>query len=85
MPSKIYQGFVAYERFYPVSHKFQYPVYCYGLDLDELPRIDQSVRFFGYNRRRPVSIHDRDYLDDRPGTIREKLTRILAEKNQAFP
>ena len=80
MPSKIYQGFVAYERFYPVSHKFQYPVYCYGLDLDELPRIDQSVRFFGYNRRRPVSIHDRDYLDDRPGTIREKLTRILAEK-----
>lgn len=78
--SIIYQGFVAHERFAPTAHKFQYPVYCYGLDLDELADLDRRIRLFGYNRRRPVSIHDRDYLDDRPGTIREKLTRILAEK-----
>lgn len=80
MKSKIYEGLVAHERFYPKAHKFQYPVYCYGLDLDELSALDQSVRLFGYNRGRPVSIHDHDYLDDRPGSIREKLVRILTEK-----
>lgn len=42
--------------------------------------MDQRLPLFGYNRRRPVSLHDGDYLDDGPGTIREKLTARLVQE-----
>ncbi len=85
MNSKIYLGSVEHSRFQPVTHTFKYPIYFYGLDLDELTALDQSLWLFGYNRLRPASIHDSDYLDDRPWTIREKLIRIVGEKKPLLP
>ncbi len=79
MKSKIYKGFVEHTRHLPVYHRFRYPVYVYGVDLNELDLLDRRLPFFGYNRMRPASIHDADYLDDRPGTIREKLLRFLPD------
>lgn len=84
MKSKIYTGFVEHSRLQPVAHTFQYPIYFYGLDLDELVQLDQTLFLFGYNRRRPVSIHDKDYLDDHPGGIKKKLIRILKEKDSSL-
>jgi len=77
MKSKIYRGFVAHTRHQPVYHHFQYPVYMYALDLDELALLDKKLPFFGYNRIRPTAIYDADYLDERPGPIREKLLDFL--------
>lgn len=79
MKSKIYKGFVEHTRHMPVYHQFRYPVYVYGIDLNELDLLDRRLPFFGYNRMRPASIHDADYLDDRPGTIREKLLGFLSD------
>ncbi|MDA3895068.1 MAG: DUF1365 domain-containing protein [Desulfobacteraceae bacterium] len=84
MNSKIYTGFVEHERYQPILHKFKYQIYFYGLDLDELQQLDQKLFLFGYNRLRPASIHDSDYLDDRPGSIKEKLLRILMEKDPSL-
>jgi DUF1365 family protein len=53
-----------------VRHEFKYPLYVYGFDLDELSHLDRSLPMFGYNRFRPMSLHDADYLDDRPGDIK---------------
>jgi cyclopropane-fatty-acyl-phospholipid synthase len=64
-------------RLEPVSHEFTYRVYFYTFDLDELDRLDREVQIFGYNRVRPVAIHDADYLSEGPGTIREKLDVLL--------
>lgn len=80
MNSKIFVGTVWHARRTPVSHEFTFPMYYYALDLDELPVLDQKIPFFGYNRRRLVSIHDADYLDKGPGTIREKLAPYLKAK-----
>lgn len=80
MKSKLFAGFVEHTRYQPVKHQFQYHLYFYGLDLDELPLLDRKNILFGYNRRRPATVLDADYLDDRPGTIKEKLLRILSEK-----
>ena len=55
----------------------RYNLYVYALDLDELEQLDQRLPLFGYNRSRPVSLHDGDYLDEGPGTIREKLVARL--------
>jgi len=76
----LYKGFVDHERYFPKSHHLRYNLYVYALDLDELEQLDQRLPLFGYNRRRPVSLHDGDYLDDGPGTIREKLTARLAKE-----
>jgi cyclopropane-fatty-acyl-phospholipid synthase len=78
MKSKIFKGFVEHTRLVPVRHEFKYPLYVYGFDLDELPHLDRNLPLFGYNRGRPVSIHDADYLDERPGSIKEKLLGYLA-------
>jgi cyclopropane-fatty-acyl-phospholipid synthase len=64
----------------PVPHNFVYPVYFYAFDLDELEALDQEVPFFGYNRFRPVAIHDADYLNEGPGTIREKLLAYIRQE-----
>jgi cyclopropane-fatty-acyl-phospholipid synthase len=80
MNSKLYKGFVEHERFYPKEHRMRYPLYVYALDLDELDRLDRRLPLFGYNRSRPVSLHDRDYLDNGPGSIRQKLLARLSKE-----
>jgi cyclopropane-fatty-acyl-phospholipid synthase len=84
MNSKIYLGYVDHERYQPVSHTFKYPIYFYGLDLDELDHLDQKLFLFGYNRLRPASIHDSDYLDDTPGSIKDKLLQMLQEQKPSL-
>ncbi len=84
MKSKIYSGFIEHTRFHPVLHTFNYPIYFYGLDLDELEQLDREFFFFGYNRLRPASIHDSDYLDDTPGSIKDKLLLMLQEKDPSI-
>ncbi len=80
MNAFLYDGWIEHHRHKPRQHRFRYPVYVYGFDLDDLPELDRRLPLFGYNRFRPASIHDRDYLDDGPGTIREKLDRFLSKE-----
>lgn len=63
MNSRLFEGAVQHHRLDPVEHRFSYPVLFYGIDLAELPTLDREVAGFGYNRVRPVAIHDRDYFD----------------------
>jgi len=81
MNSLIYTGVVEHTRLQPVRHQFGYSLYFYGLDLDELADLDRRLPLFGHNRFRPASLHDTDYLDARPGTIRERLSRYLQERD----
>lgn len=78
MDSKLYVGEVTHERFHPVSHQLNYRLYVYALDLAELEQLDRRLPLFGYNRARPVSLHDRDHLAPKAGTIRQKLEAALA-------
>ncbi len=38
MSSLIYRGGVSHRRLGPVKHSFDYPLYFFGFNLDELPR-----------------------------------------------
>ncbi len=79
MKSRMYKGAVMHTRLSPVKHAFRYPVYGYVFDLDELSELSKSIPFFGYNKIRPVSIHDSDYLGVGEESIREKLFAYLRE------
>ncbi|MDJ0991276.1 MAG: DUF1365 family protein [Desulfobacterales bacterium] len=76
--SVLYRGFVEHERFFPTPHRLLYRLYVYAFDLDELAGLDRRLPLFGYNRLRPVSLFDRDYLSAGSQTIREKLLRQLS-------
>ena len=80
MSAFLYNGLIEHHRHKPRDHQFSYPLYVYGFDLEELPELDRRLPFFGHNRFRPASVHDKDYLDSGPGTIREKLDRFLAKE-----
>jgi cyclopropane-fatty-acyl-phospholipid synthase len=73
MNSRLYAGRVEHERFHPARHQLNYPLNMYALDLDELAALNRGFPLFGYNRLRPVSLYDRDYLDRKPASIRRKV------------
>jgi len=50
---------VMHQRYRPVVHRFVYPVFCLRLNLAELAGLDN--RWFGVDRRRPLSLRTRDY------------------------
>ena len=85
MNSVIYQGEVNHARLMPVQHRFRYPVYFYAFDLDELAELARRNPLFGYNRLRPVAIHDRDYLQPGDDPIRQKLGRVVKEAGISTP
>ena len=78
MNSRIYVGTLAHARLGAVGHRFTYPALTFAFDLGELAALDRTQPWFGLERARPVSLHARDHLDGGPGTIREKLERLLA-------
>jgi DUF1365 family protein len=63
--SALYVGSVMHARRSPLRNVFRYPVYMTLLDLDELPRLDRSLRLFGWNRRAATSFNDADHIDIR--------------------
>jgi len=80
MNSRILRADLYHRRYEPVTHEFHYPLYMYVFDLEELADLDREVPLFGYNRRALVSLHDRDYLSDAGGTIRDKIRRLLEQE-----
>ncbi|SIN74706.1 DUF1365 family protein [Halodesulfovibrio marinisediminis] len=72
---------VQHERFAPKKHAFSYPLYTYLLDIDELQELNQKRILFGYNKLRLASFHDKDYLQDNPASVRQKLTELLNKQD----
>lgn len=77
MNSRIIPTRLEHRRMWPREHAFGYNLLVYLFDLNELEGLNRSVSLFGYNRSRPVALHDKDYLSPGSGSIRSKLTAHL--------
>ncbi len=75
--SRLYVGQVKHARLTPVMHRFVHPAYYLALDLSELSELNRVRPLFGYNRLRPVTLYDRDYLGAGEGTVAAKLAGVL--------
>jgi hypothetical protein len=75
--SALYPGWVMHRRLSPKAHRFKYRVFAMLLDLDELPRLDGTLRLFGWNRFGLFSFQDRDHGDGRP--LKDWLDGLLAK------
>lgn len=79
MNSLVYRGTLVHTRHQPVRHHFRYRMLAFGFNLDQLEWLDQSVGWFGHNRRAFFSLRDRDYLGKQDTPIRAKLDALLAQ------
>lgn len=79
MNSRIFSGQIMHARREPKRHHFNYPIYLYAFDLDELEMLDTLLPFFSYNRFNIVSIHDQDYASGE-GSIRDKIVSFLSQQ-----
>ena len=78
MRSALYTGHLVHARGEPRRHVFRYPVAYWLLDLDELPELEQRLRFLSVNRPNVIGLHDRDHFDgDLP--LKEAVRRFAAD------
>lgn len=63
-------------RHLPVLHRWVFPFYFYVLDVDDLPELSRKVKGFGFNKWRPVSLRESDYLHGQ-GSFRERLAPFV--------
>lgn len=78
MQTAIYVGTVTHRRLKPREHAFRYRAYWLAFDLDELPELNQTLRWFSYNGRNLFSFHDADHGDGSQTPLRAQIECHLA-------
>jgi DUF1365 family protein len=60
--SCLYECRVLHARFAPRAHRFEYRIFLFAVDLDELDLLSRTLRLFSVNRRNLYAFHETDYL-----------------------
>jgi len=76
--SGLYPGVVAHRRTRPVVHALRYRIFQMLFDLDELPALARSLRWFSHNGFNLFSFHDRDHLASTEIPLRQQVESYLA-------
>lgn len=72
--NSLYECAVSHCRLKPKKHAFDYNVFMFSVDLDQIPKIG----FLGHNRFNLFSIFDKDHIDlGEAGGIRPNLSKWL--------
>ncbi len=85
MNSCLYQCEVMHERLTPRKHKFNYKIFMFYLDLDEIDGLHKRIKLFSRNRFNWFSFNDRDHLQwpieksKNQNTIRENIGSYLKD------
>lgn len=75
--SCLYAGTVMHRRFKPREHRLRYRVFWTLLDLDELPQLDKSLRFFSRERFNLYGLYNADHGDGSATPLRAQVERHL--------
>lgn len=75
--SGVYVGHVVHKRLTPARHAFSYSVFSLCLDVDEIDRLDASMRFFSRGRWNLLSFHDADHGAGTGETVGAHLRSML--------
>lgn len=77
LASCIYEGAVVHKRLTPRRHALAYRVFALCLDVDEIDRIDRSLRFFSRGGRNLVGLFDADFGEPGQDPVGAKARRLL--------
>ncbi len=84
--NSLYECSVMHSRLKPKRHAFNYRVFMFCVDLDELPQLGKNLMGFSHNRFNLFSINDEDHVTlGVPGGIRGNLTEWLRQKGISVP
>lgn len=82
--SCLYKATVMHKRLSPKTHYFQYDIFLFYLNLDELDRLHRKLWWMSRNRFNIFNFRDKDHLQlpreapDQSRNIRQHLTTYLA-------
>jgi DUF1365 family protein len=85
MNSSLYQARIMHHRLEPKKHSFQYDIFMFYLDLDELDELSDRLKFMSRNRFNLFTFKDREHLQlprespDNSKNIKQHICRYLAE------
>lgn len=79
MESALYVGKVFHQRFKPKHHAFNYRIFFFWLNLDEIESLDQTVRGFSYRPWSIVRFKREDYLGDNKISLKESVIDRMSE------
>ncbi|MBS1995801.1 MAG: DUF1365 domain-containing protein [Cyanobacteria bacterium SZAS LIN-2] len=82
--TRLYLCRVIHERLVPRHHRFSYGIYMLYFDLDELPALDRTCRFFSVDKPNLVSFYQADHLKDFSAICPEAEGRSLSERLRAL-
>jgi DUF1365 family protein len=77
MNSGIYTGMVQHRRFLPKPHAFKYKVFMMYLDLDELPSLFTSNRFWSYLKPNLAFFKRGDYYGDAHQPLKSEIQALV--------
>jgi DUF1365 family protein len=83
--SFLYECEVMHHRLAPKVHHFEYRIFMFALDLDEIDALAASLPLFSRNRWNIYSFYDRDHASTAPGTVKENVIAYLASQGIEFP
>ena len=79
MTSSIYNGTVIHKRFKPKTHFFKYSVFSLLIDLSELDYLNNTIKFFSYNKFNLVSFYEKDHGNRDGSSLIEWVKKNLNE------
>lgn len=86
MESALYTGKVFHARHVPKKHRFDYNIFLFWLDLDELPDVANKVKGFSVSSFAAAQFRRSDYLGDpnQPlkSSVLAKMTELAGEQLQ---
>jgi DUF1365 family protein len=77
--SAIYQGTVFHARHVPKKHTFTYSIFLLWLKLDEIPALENKVRFFSASKWAPLRFRRTDYLGDAATPLTQSVLDKMSE------
>ena len=73
-----------HHRLEPKKHRFNYDVFMFYLDINEIPLLTKNLKLFSFNKFNAFSFHDKDHLgNDQKNTgwnIRSKIKTYIKSK-----
>lgn len=80
MNSALYTGLVSHSRLRPKQHSLRYRIFMLLLDLDEIERLDQSLRVFSHNGLNLLGFRDRDHGDRARRPLKPQIIARLRQE-----
>lgn len=85
LKSCLYECAVMHQRLAPKKHGFQYRIFLFCLDLDEIDTVADRVVGFSRNRFNLYSFRDSDHLPFPGKDVKDRLRLYLREKAVELP